>query len=174
MVPDAELVKAVVAGDRRMFAELVERYERAVRGVAMNVLADHHAAQDATQEAFVVAYRKVGSLRNGRAFGPWLLRIAHREAVRMARQRPKAVQLETLADFPAGERDGRLDEASRRLLGEVMRLPEHERDVLMHKHFGGHGVRSIAEMTGRPVGTITKQLSRAYDRLRRRLKDVER
>ena len=157
-----------------MFAELVERYDRAVRSLAMNVLTDHHAAQDAAQEAFLVAYRKLGSLRNGRAFGPWLLRIARRQATRMARRRPRASQLETLTDVPAGERDGRLDEESRRLLAEVMRLPEHERDVLMHKHFGGHDVRSIAKMTGRPVGTVTKQLSRAYARLRRRLRDLER
>lgn len=172
MLSNAELVKAVLGGDRAAFAALVQRYERAVLGVATSVLEDHHAAQDAAQEAFMVAYRRLDSLRNGSTFGAWLLRITHRQAVRMARQRSRAAEVVRPADDPAVERDGRLDDASQTLLAEVMRLPRHERDVLMHKHFAGHSVRTIAEMTGRPLGTVTKQLSRAYARLRRRLGDL--
>ena len=55
---DAELVKAVVGGERRAFAELVRRYERAVRAVAVDVLGgDSHAAEDVAQDCFVIAYK---------------------------------------------------------------------------------------------------------------------
>ena len=77
---DAELVKAALKGQRQAFAELVKRYERAVRAVAMNVLADSHAAEDVAQDCFVIAYQKLSELRKPEAFGYWLLKIARREA----------------------------------------------------------------------------------------------
>jgi RNA polymerase sigma factor (sigma-70 family) len=60
------------------------------------------------------------------------------------------------------------------LLAAVMRLPERERQLLMLRHFGGHSVADIAEMLGRPVGTVTKQLSRSYGRLREQFEAAKR
>ena len=67
---DGELVNAVLEGDRAAFEELVVRYERAVQAVCQNVLNDRHLAADAAQEAFVLAYRKMGTLKNATAFAP--------------------------------------------------------------------------------------------------------
>jgi len=60
------------------------------------------------------------------------------------------------------------------LLAAVMRLPERERQVVTLRYFDGHSVQAVAEITGRPLGTVTRQLSRAYARLWERLKDLER
>ena len=49
----------------------------------------------------------------------------------------------------------------------VGRLPEHEREVVMFHYLDGYSAREVADLTGRPVGTVTKQLSRAVRRLRR-------
>ena len=65
MQTDAELVEAVLRGDRPSFAMLVQRHERAVMAAAMGILQDHHAAQDVAQDAFVSAYQQLGSLRDG-------------------------------------------------------------------------------------------------------------
>ena len=59
MLSDQELVEAIIAGDRAVFAELVRRYERAVRAVAADVLGDVHLAEDCAQEVFVKAYEKL-------------------------------------------------------------------------------------------------------------------
>jgi len=53
-----------------------------------------------------------------------------------------------------------------------MKLPERSRRLLMLRHFGGHSVADIATICGRPVGTITKQISRGYARLREQLQEV--
>jgi RNA polymerase sigma-70 factor (ECF subfamily) len=58
------------------------------------------------------------------------------------------------------------------LLAAVMSLPERERRLLMLRHFGGYSVAEIAHIVGRPVGTVTKQLSRGYARLRERFAKV--
>ena len=166
MRSDSKLVKAVLNGDRHAYGCLFERYERSVQAVALGVLGDYHAAQDAVQEAFVTAYRKLGGLRKGSSFGPWVREIARREAIRTGRkiqQRKETKQIVAQAD--AVSSDGRIDEPNHKLLNAVMRLPKHERVVIMLRYFDDHSTKTISEITGRPIGTVTMQLSRAHARL---------
>ena len=65
----------------------------------------------------------------------------------------------------------RLDGAAERLLEAVMRLPSHERRVIMLYYFEDHPVKDVSLITGRPVGTVTMQLSRARSRLLKWLKE---
>ena len=67
--------------------------------------------------------------------------------------------------------DGRLDEHKHRLLAAVLRLPKGEKQVVMLRYFAGHSVKDVAEIVGRGIGTVTKQLSRARVRLRMILKE---
>ncbi len=173
MTSDSDLVTAVLAGDRGAYAELVGRYEGSVHAAALQVLRNHHAAQDAAQEAFVAGYRHLGSLRDAAAFGAWILRIARHEAVRMARQRSRMPVVEPCSEIAAPPCNGQLDETAQLLLERVSDLPEQERVVVMLRYFGSHSVQEVASITGRPLGTVTKQLSRAVARLREWLGDVE-
>jgi len=75
---DAELVNAVLGGARSAFAALVRGYERTVSTAATELLHDRDGAQDAAQEAFVAAYEKLATLRNGSAFGAWVVRMLPR------------------------------------------------------------------------------------------------
>ena len=177
MQTDAELVNAVLNGERQVFAVLVKRYQRPIRAVALEVLGDYHSATDVTQEAFVKAYQELGRLRKPEAFGPWLMKITHRCALDSARRKPKEAPLETNAttaiDNPSHQsldfaRDG-LDEEKQKLLAAVVKLPKSEKQVVMLRYFGSHSVKDVAEIVGRSIGTVTKQLSRAHKRLRRML-----
>ena len=170
---DAELVRAVLGGERRAFAELVRRYEAPVRAVGMNILGNRDAADDAAQEAFIKAYEKLGQLRTLAAFGPWLLRIAGHCALDAARRTRKAEQMERFAHIPAPSDDGQLDSAKQELLAAVLKLPKAQRQVVMLRYFGAHSVREVADMCGRSIGTVTKQLSRSHERLRNMLKGYE-
>jgi RNA polymerase sigma-70 factor (ECF subfamily) len=86
---DAELVKAVLNGEKHVFTELVRRYERPVRGIALDVLGDYHSARDVSQDAFVRAYERLAGLRKADSFGPWLMKITRRCALDSARRKPK-------------------------------------------------------------------------------------
>ena len=66
----------------------------------------------------------------------------------------------------AAEPPGEWIEAYREVVEQIARLPEHERLVAVMRYVDGRTMREIAEATGRPEGTITKQLSRAIERLR--------
>ena len=158
MRSDGELVNAVADGDKAAFEELVVRYERAVRAVCVNILNDRHFAADAAQEAFVSAYRKMGTLRDCKTFAPWLMQIAKRCSLDMVRNRRDEAQLvhdATTAIQEGGSRTAPtgntlqpsgsnhlLDEEKQILLAAVMRLGDGEREAIMLRYFDGRSARS--------------------------------
>jgi RNA polymerase sigma-70 factor (ECF subfamily) len=167
---DRQLVQFVLAGNREAYARLVERYQHAVFAVALKVLADREAAEDATQNAFVAAYTSLHRLHDANAFGAWLLVIARREALAAARVRPRTIPLDRDHDVSASIRDGLVeDERLNDLMTALDQLAEHEQQVLMLRYFQNQPVATIAAITGRSVGTVTKQISRALCRLRKQL-----
>jgi RNA polymerase sigma-70 factor (ECF subfamily) len=176
MQSDAEIVRAVLDGDRRAFAALVARHERAVWATAWRVLRDDHAALDAGQEAFLAAFRRLGDLRRPDRFGTWLLRIARREAIHLARRRARepggSLDVAITNREPFAEPSTRVSGDAEDLLEAVARLPEHERLVVVLRYLDGQSVAEVATALGRPVGTVTKQLSRALERLRAKAKGV--
>ena len=173
MESDAQLVNAALNGQKDAFAVLVNRYERPVRLVALDVLHDYHLASDVSQDAFVKAYQSLTGLRNADAFGPWLMKITHRCALGAIRKRARLAPLDiTAADAAIEKPNGQLDEDKQRVLAAVVKLPKAESQVIMLRYFSGHCVRDVSEIVGRSVGTVTKQLSRAHHRLRKILKEV--
>lgn len=177
MRADADIVRAVLQGDREAFADLVARHERVAWATAWRVLRDDHASADAAQEAFLQAYRRLGDLRRPDRFGVWLLRITRREAIRLARARAQ-IPIQPFDDgetAPADRLPGRwtaLPTDAEELIEAVARLPEHERLVVALHYLEGRTVADVAQALGRPIGTVTKQLSRAIERLRTRTKGV--
>jgi RNA polymerase sigma-70 factor (ECF subfamily) len=170
---DAQVVKTVLNGQKEAFAVLVKRYERPVRLVALNVLHEYHLACDASQDAFVKAYQSLTDLRNHDAFGPWLMKITHRCALDAIRKKSRLAPLDITAVEAVFEKsDGQLDEDKQRVLAAVIKLPKAERQVIMLRYFSGHAVKDVSEIVNRSVGTVTKQLSRAHERLRKLLKEV--
>jgi RNA polymerase sigma-70 factor (ECF subfamily) len=172
MESDSELVRMAVSGDRQAYERLFRRHERSVLASVLAVLGDYHTAQDVAQEAFAVAYAKLGTLCKRSSFGPWVRKIARREAIdiRRTRRRHRAAAPSALEVCDPSQ-DGCLDEENCLLLEAVARLPRHEQEVLTLRYFDGHSVKTISEMTGRPVGTVTMQLSRARSRLHKWLKE---
>jgi RNA polymerase sigma-70 factor (ECF subfamily) len=170
---DAELVLAVLDGDKQAFGVLVKRYERPVRAVALDVLGDYHLAADVSQEAFVSAYKKLAGLRKPKAFGPWLMKITRRCALDSLRRRPKETQLEAKIVTVVEGPNGQLDQDKQRLLAALSKLPKSEKQVVVLRYLGDNSVKDVADIVGRSVGTVTKQLSRAHKHLRKMLERSE-
>jgi RNA polymerase sigma-70 factor, ECF subfamily len=174
---DAVLIERVRRGEVQAYGLLVARYERVVLAAVLPILRDAHAAQDVVQDVFVLCFTRLGSLRDASRFGPWLLKTAGREAVHASR-RSKRMRIQSTSD--PDEQVGVLPEDHRLLNDEreqllqcVRSLPAHERVAVSLRYFEGRGVNEIARITGRAVGTITKQLSRAIERLRGQLNKDE-
>jgi RNA polymerase sigma-70 factor (ECF subfamily) len=188
---DRTIVDAVLAGDRNAFRILVDREGPAVVASCARVLGDRSEAEDVAQEAFVIAYRSLGTWRADGAFGAWLSRIAIRLAVRRAQTRKQIAWLDPLAaeaDQPNQERfrtmsvGDAVDPAHTMLRTErdahiraaVASLDEPYREVVALRFFAERSLQEIADATGRPLGTVKTHLHRGLGRLRRALEETDR
>jgi len=161
------LVRAARRGDRASFDRLVERYSHAVVARQFGWTRDAAAAEDLAQETFLRAWQGLGRLEDVRAFGSWLLSIGGfvgQEWLRR-KQTDQRARASLLAPPPV-ERDDEPDPALARALSEL--APEVQQ-LLALRHDRGMSCEEIARELGRPLGTVTKTLSRAYEQLRSRL-----
>jgi RNA polymerase sigma-70 factor (ECF subfamily) len=168
------IVDRVLAGDREAFRALVEREGPGVVRACHRVLADMHEAEDAAQEAFVTAFGALATWRRDGTFGAWLTRIAVRIALRRAQRRKPVAWIDpanpgSALDIAGGvdpaavtlsaERDG----AVRRALAD---LDEPYRETVSLRYFGELSLQEIADLTGRPLGTVKTHLHRGLIRMR--------
>lgn len=175
------LVDAVLGGDREAFRALVERESASVIRACQRILGDRHEAEDAAQEAFVIAYRSLATWRGEGAFGAWIARIAVRIALRQAAKRRTVTWIDPVG---APEVEQRLagtapdpaaialrSERAEAIRAAVARLDEPYRETVALRFFGERSLNEIADETGRPLGTVKTHLHRGLQRLRASLGD---
>src|SRR5437867_3383574 len=92
--PDAELVREARRGDKRAFVEIVARHQAMVCGVALGILGDFAASEDAGQEAFLTAWRRFHELREPERLRAWLGQIARNAALGQLRRKRRYEVLE--------------------------------------------------------------------------------
>ena len=168
MLSDSELVDRVRGGDVESFGTLCRRYERSVLAIAVSELHDIHAAEDVAQATLLLAFQRLATLNDSSKFGPWLMQIGRRQVIETARKRQISVAAGCRRSLEPAACDQTTSDwiDKELLLKHINRLPDHERVLIGLRFFDGHSVAEIAEITARPLGTVTKQLSRAIARLR--------
>jgi len=157
VIDERAVVEAVLAGDRDAFRILVDHESAAVIRACHRVLGDLHEAEDAAQEAFVIAFRSLAAWRNDGPFGAWLTRIAVRIALRRAQRRRDVTWIDPTETSSA---------AAAGLRSAVSRLDDPYREVIALRFFGELSLDEIATQTGRPLGTVKTHLRRGLIRLR--------
>lgn len=173
MQSDAELVALVLDGDVAAFGTLIDRYEYAVLSIALQILRDRELARDAAQEAFWKAYQKLSTLNQPNDFGSWVFQITRNHSHSALRQLHRSTHMLSLDGVsPLLEQNQtRID--TEPLMNAVHELPDNERQVILMRFFDGLSVAEISEALERPVGTVTKQLSRAYGHLHSMLSECK-
>jgi RNA polymerase sigma-70 factor, ECF subfamily len=164
----AELARAA-AGDRDAFRLIVERYQTMVYSVAYNVLGDRLDAEDAAQDAFLRCYRSLPQYRSEASFSTWLFRLALTTAVdsrRRERRRPEPAEAPDVASPQAAGPN--VDAAT--LVAALGDLPEDYRTPTVLRDVYGLPYQEIAELTGRPLGTVKVMVHRGRAALRLRLR----
>jgi RNA polymerase sigma-70 factor (ECF subfamily) len=165
---DRLLVQRTRGGDVNAFGELVRRYQTAVFGVCYRLLGDSMEAEDLAQEAFLRAFRRLGTYDDSRPFGPWMRRVAANLCLNeLARRAPTAAELDDEADdvpadvqeTPETARD-RADLAEQVRAG-LLRLPDHYRAVIELRHYQEMSYDEMAAALGIGVGDVRTRLFRA-------------
>lgn len=176
-LPDeAAVIQRAAAGDRTAFTQLMEHYQGACYGLAWRLLNDADQAADATQDAFIHAYRAIGSFRGG-IFRSWLLRItanASYDILRRAQRRPSsplpdpeegAPELPDLGAANPVEEAAR-SELYRHLERALVRLPSDQRTAVVLCDVYGMDYNEVAAMTSSALGTVKSRIHRGRLRLR--------
>jgi RNA polymerase sigma factor (sigma-70 family) len=165
---DALLRRYAAQGDESAFTTLLRRHGPAVWGVCTRMLGCPQDAEDAFQATFLVLVRKARSLRRPQQLGPWLHAVAYRTALKARSARRRLAELP--ADLPAGPAPDAVWREVRAVLDEeVSALPEKYRVPFLLCYLGGLTNEEAARRMGCPKGTVLSRLSRARERLRRRL-----
>lgn len=175
---ESQLIAAAQNGDLPAFNQLVLRYQNLAYNVAYRILGDPDLAADATQDAFLKAFKALGSFRGG-AFKPWMLRIVTNtcyDYLRSAKRRPS----DSLDDaMESGEHSPRLhdrgegpdsyverQELSQMIQWAISQLNYDQRAVVTLVDIQGFSYEEAADILGISIGTVKSRLSRARAKLR--------
>ncbi|OPX91270.1 sigma-70 family RNA polymerase sigma factor [Pelotomaculum sp. PtaB.Bin117] len=183
------LVKRAKENDLSAFEELVHIHQNRVYALCLQFSGNHDDAQDLAQDAFIQAYRALGSFRNEADFGTWL----HRITVNICLNSKRKNKMKPLSlDEPYQSEDGSeirhevagtdgdplrdLEEKEFRGLVQaaLKSLSDEHRAVLILREIEGYSYEEVSSMIGCSLGTVKSRLSRARQVMRRRMTELAR
>jgi RNA polymerase sigma-70 factor (ECF subfamily) len=181
---EAKMIDAILAGDVQLFHDLVRPYERSVYVMALSMLKNEADAEDTAQEAFLKAFRNLGSFRADSKFSTWLVSITLNEA-RSRLRRSRAVKIKSLDEpedeqrhiSPAVLTDWReipseaLERREVRLMLQeaIGALPNIYREVFLLRDVEELSVNESAEALGISIASVKVRLHRARIMLQKKL-----
>jgi RNA polymerase sigma-70 factor (ECF subfamily) len=183
---DAELVKRVQAGDTGAFDILVQKYQHKVVNLVGRFVSDQAECQDIAQDAFIKAYRAIGSFRGDSQFYTWLYRIAANTAKNFlasrARKSPAySVDVEDaehfegesgLKEYANPENLLLTDEIRATIFRAIENLPDDLKSAITLREIDGLSYEEIADVMDCPIGTVRSRIFRARDVIDKELRPL--
>ncbi len=182
---DAEVVAAVLKGDKELFGEIVKRYQGRLVNFLYRLVYDQAEAHDLAQEVFFKTFQALDRFDPQYKFSTWLFRVGQNAAIdRLRKRRLKVVSMDRPSkdqdtdstwEFPAQER-GPYGELRNRERGDaisqaIQALPWEYRELIVMRHYGELSYGEIAEVKKLPLGTVKNKLFRARQILKENLAD---
>ncbi len=172
---DAELVILARSGDGDAFGELVRRYQRAAYAVALSVTGRPQDAEDAAQEAFMVALQRLDDCRNPARFAGWFLTIVRNRARNLIRRESlrggEQIPVSARTSDPGPDKMADLSALRARLREALSTLPQLQREIVLLHDLEGWKHDEISARLGIPSGTVRSHLHFARKALRAQLSD---
>ncbi|MYB95756.1 sigma-70 family RNA polymerase sigma factor [Candidatus Poribacteria bacterium] len=175
---DVELIHRILDGDDSAFSELVKKYQKPVHTLVWRKIGDFHIAEEITQDTFLKAYQKLGTLKQPQRFTGWLYVIAANNCKMWLRKKrlqtqpleeTDSVQLEkaTYSQYVVEEKERTIGEAKREVVKQLLAtLQESDRTVITLHYFSEMSAAEIGAFLGVSVNTIKSRLRRAQQRLK--------
>jgi RNA polymerase sigma-70 factor (ECF subfamily) len=183
---DADAVSRTLAGELRAFDELIERFQKRAVAVAYRFLGNIHEAMDVCQEAYVRAFKSLGSLQDPERFGPWLMRIVSNLSLNYRRDRKRHLSLSTgddesdaadaiLAGVPQKEASGeeamQSAELQQRVSEAIDSLPPKQKQALILFAIEGLPQKEVAEIMECSVELVKWNVFQARKALKQKLSE---
>jgi RNA polymerase sigma-70 factor, ECF subfamily len=170
---DAGLIASAAAGDEIAFRRLIATHHEDMRRVCAYIAGDLAIAEEATEAAWVIAWKRLRDVREPSHLRPWLMTVAANEAKQLVRKRRTRARFEITTD--ASQEPGGHDPATgvsgMDLREAISRLDPDARALLALRYVVGFDSNELAIATGKNPATIRQRLKRLLDRLREDLID---
>lgn len=181
---ESEIIRRVLDGETHVFAVLVSQYQRKALSLAERMMQDSEEARDLVQDAFVKAYRSLGSFKQDSTFSTWFYRIVYTSCLNALDKRkrtpvhdvideetsPVWVNPRVFVDMERQQIDDVLHE-------ELRNMPSAYSSIMELFYIDDFSYEEIVNITGLPLGTVKTRLNRGRTQLReallKRLPDAE-
>ncbi len=162
---EGEVLEAVKKGDKDAYGLIVKRYMHSAYYIALGFVHNQQDALDVSQEAFIKAFRKIKLFDTRLPFFPWFYRLMRNLCIDhlKRKRRMSEIPLED-AQVLDDERDDR--EMKEALWKGIEELPFDQREIIILRYFRQMSYEEIAELIGRPVGTVMSSLHYAKKKLK--------
>ncbi len=176
---DTQLIHRTLDGDDSAFAELVEKYQKQVHALVWRKIGDFHTAEEITQDTFLKAYKKLGTLKKPQRFASWLYVIAANRCNTWLHKKHSRKQLledkditqpeeVTYSEYVVEENERITVETQRNVVQKLLaKLEESERTVMTLHYFGEMSCAEIGAFMGVSANTVKSRLRRAQQRLQK-------
>jgi RNA polymerase sigma-70 factor (ECF subfamily) len=167
------VLAAAAAGDEFAFRQIISEHHKDMYRVCMAISGDRAVTDEATQAAWVIAWKRIGDVREPSHLRPWLVTVAANEARQLLRRRRRQAAIASVSDA-AGEPGGiapATGAAALDLGAAVARLDPDDRALLAVRYVAGFDATEIGTAMGKSPAAIRQRLKRLLDRLREDLDD---
>jgi len=163
-------IEEIKRGSAEEYRHIVQKYQKSVFKYCYHMLGTVEEAEDAVQEVFIKAFRKIDCYKEGTSFSSWLYKIAYNHCVDYLRKR-KFLRFVPFCENTADDCDNPVysvetDELGQMLQRALSMLPHEDRTVLMLRVLEEKSYEEIADILGKRAATVRKK----YERARKKVK----
>ena len=160
--PDLTLIEQACNGDTDSFTELCRRYYPAMVAIAHSIIGDRHLAEDAAQQTFAKAVRKMSDLKSKNKFAAWIAAICRNVALDVARRREDVQIAEDLSMIAAQSQENDVSEVVKEALN---RLSAPAKEIIFLRYYDGMTYEQISAVLGISEQAINGRLRRAKKKM---------
>ncbi|MGN6568171.1 MAG: RNA polymerase sigma factor [Flavipsychrobacter sp.] len=172
--PDAELIQRILAGEKRLFEQIIRKYNQRLFRIGMSILNDDMEAEEAMQTAYINAYEHLDKFKNRSSFETWLIRIMLNECLAIKKKQQRfsneaEKQLEKIKTMASPDNILMNKELSGILENAISQLPEKYRLVFVLREIEKMSVKETGEALNIEEPNVKVRLNRAKTMLREHL-----
>ncbi len=178
-VPEVEVVKRILAGEKQLYEQIIDKYQRSIYNLAYRMLGNREDALDLAQETFLRAFKKLNLYDPKRPFSPWIHRIAANLCINHCKK-PKLKTVSLVIEDKDGNQFEQAvgdlknepgqkvlaKEKQQEIIQAIGQLPEKYRVPLILRHFHHYTYEEIGEVLKKPPGTVKTWIYRGRNLLK--------
>ncbi len=165
VLSETQILEEVQGGNKEAYEVIVKRYMQSAYYIALGFVHNQQDALDVSQDAFIKAFRKIRLFDTSKPFFPWFYRLLRNLCIDhlKRKQRLKEIPLDNIPVLSAEREDRELRET---LWKGIEELPFEQREVVILRYFRQFSYAEIAELLGKPLGTVMSSLFYAKKKLK--------